>query len=188
MEGAAAQERPRQDPGAPPQRRARPTGAGRPEKTPRRPSARGPESPLWERRPSHPKGGPAGTRPAPRPARPAPGSRPAATRPTHGQPAPARPGGPQPRPQLKAKDDRLLIESDDFDLFGTGKSSKVCVCPECNHELVKIVCLGTPVRACLECKGIWLGYSVVRDFARENDWFRQLGAAIQPALRKRAEK
>jgi len=44
------------------------------------------------------------------------------------------------------------------------------------------------VRACLECKGIWLGYSVVRDFARENDWFRQLGAAIQPALRKRAEK
>ena len=53
---------------------------------------------------------------------------------------------------------------------------------------VKIVCLGKPVRACLECKGVWFAYSAVRDFARDNDWFRQLGAAVQLVIQKRAKK
>jgi hypothetical protein len=108
---------------------------------------------------------------------------------TRPAPAPrgARParGAAAPVAVLKANEERLLLESQALDLFGTGKGSKVCVCPDCQHEIVKVVCLGTPVRACLECKGVWLSYPVVREFARGQDWFIQLGPAIQLEIDKK---
>jgi hypothetical protein len=108
----------------------------------------------------------------------------AAARPAASKPAmagAARPGSSRtlPAPELKASEERLLLESQELDLYGKGAPAKVCVCPDCHHELVRVVCLGTPVRACLECKGVWLPLPVVRDFARENEWFAQLGAAMQ---------
>ena len=86
---------------------------------------------------------------------------------------------------LKANEERLLLESKELDLFGTGTKSKVCVCPDCQHEAVKMVCLGISIRACLECKGVWLPYPVVREFAREQEWFLQLGPAIQLEIDKK---
>jgi hypothetical protein len=86
---------------------------------------------------------------------------------------------------LKASQDRLLLESRDLDLCKTGRGGKTAVCPDCHHELIKVVCLGTPVRVCLECKGTWFPYAVVRDFAQDNEWFRQLGPAVQMAMAKR---
>ena len=85
---------------------------------------------------------------------------------------------------LKASEERLLLESKELDLFETGQSMKVSVCPECAHELVKVVCLGTPVRVCLECKGTWFPYPVLREFARDNEWFQQLTPAVQLELDK----
>jgi hypothetical protein len=92
---------------------------------------------------------------------------------------------PTVKPALKGSEERLLLESKELDLFETGQSMKVSVCPECAHELVKVVCLGTPVRVCLECKGTWFPYPVVRDFAREHEWFQQLTPAVQLELDKR---
>ena len=86
---------------------------------------------------------------------------------------------------LKANEERLLLESKELDLFGTGTTSKVSVCPDCQHEAVKIVCLGIPVRACLDCKGVWLSYPLVKKFAREQEWFLQLGPAIQLEIDKK---
>jgi hypothetical protein len=101
------------------------------------------------------------------------------------QAAARRPAARTPATALKANEERLLLESKELDLFGTGKASKVSVCPDCQHEAVKVVCLGIPVRACLECKGVWLSYPVVREFAREQEWFLQLGPAIQLAIDKK---
>ena len=81
--------------------------------------------------------------------------------------------------------ERLLLETQALDLFGTGKRGHVAICPDCRHEIVKVVCLGTAIRACLECKGVWLPYTVVRDFARSNEWFLQVGPAIQLEIDKR---
>jgi hypothetical protein len=101
--------------------------------------------------------------------------------------APAAPAAPHPvdptAKRLVASEERLLLESQDMDLFKTGKAAKVAVCPECQHELVKVVCLGTTVRTCVGCKGMWLSYSVVREFSEHMDWFRQAGPAIHGALR-----
>jgi hypothetical protein len=91
--------------------------------------------------------------------------------------------GPLRAPDLKASEERLLLESEALDLFGTGPSTKVCVCPDCHHELVRVVCLGTAVRACLACKGVWLALPVVKEFARNDEWFQQVGSAIQAAAR-----
>lgn len=122
----------------------------------------------------------AATRPAVRAA----GARPATARTA----ATARPAttGPLPAPELKASEERLLLESKELDLFGKGAATKVCVCPDCHHELVRVICLGTPVRTCLECKGVWIPLPVVRDFARNNEWFAQLGPAIQATTGPRA--
>ena len=102
--------------------------------------------------------------------------------------APARPGSPRRVPGaggVHVNPERLLLETQALDLFGTGKRGHVAICPDCRHEIVKVVCLGTAVRACLECKGVWLPYNVVRDFARSNEWFLQLGHAIQLEIDKR---
>ena len=100
---------------------------------------------------------------------------------------PARPGHPRRAPgaPVHVNPERLLLETQALDLFGTGKRGHVAICPDCRHEIVKVVCLGTAIRACLECKGVWLPYTVVRDFARSNEWFLQLGPAIQLEIDKR---
>jgi hypothetical protein len=72
-----------------------------------------------------------------------------------------------------------------MDLFGKGQRQAVSVCPDCRHELVKVVCLGTTVRVCLECKGTWFPFSVVQEFARKNEWFQQLGPAFQRTFEKK---
>jgi len=101
--------------------------------------------------------------------------------------APPRPGSPRRAPAgaVHVNPERLLLETQALDLFGTGKRGHVAICPDCRHEIIKVVCLGTAVRACLECKGVWLPYTVVRDFARSNEWFQQLGHAIQLEIDKR---
>jgi hypothetical protein len=109
----------------------------------------------------------------------------AVPRPAGAQPARAERRARTPATGLKANEERLLLESKELDLFGTGTRSKVCICPDCQHEVVKVVCLGTPVRACLDCKGVWLSYPVVREFAREQEWFLQLGPAIQLEIDKK---
>jgi len=109
-----------------------------------------------------------------------PGVRPSRARRTAAAPAPELPA-----PPLEAGEERLLLESKAMDLFGTGQSAKPAVCPECHHELLKVVCLGTAVRVCIMCKGTWLPYSVVQEFAQTNDWFRQLGPAFQLASEKK---
>jgi hypothetical protein len=118
----------------------------------------------------------------------APAVKPGAPRAHPARNAPARPGSPR-RPQgaggVHVNPERLLLETQALDLFGTGKRGHVAICPDCHHEIVKVVCLGTAVRACLECKGVWLPYTVVRDFARGNEWFLQVGYAIQLEIEKR---
>src|SRR5213594_378389 len=101
-------------------------------------------------------------------------------------PLPPRAAPPLPPPKLKASHERLLLESKDLDLFNTGRTGKPAVCPDCHHELLKVVCLGTAVRVCLDCKGTWFPYSVVRDFAQDIEWFQQLGPAVQMAIAKKA--
>jgi hypothetical protein len=86
---------------------------------------------------------------------------------------------------LKANEERLLLESRELDLFGTGTARKVAICPDCQHEIVRVVCLGVAVRACLECKGVWFSYPNVREFSRDNEWFQNIGPAIQFEIDKR---
>src|SRR5688572_4307179 len=58
--------------------------------------------------------------------------------------APPRPGSPR-RPQgaggVHVNPERLLLETQALDLFGTGKRGHVAICPDCHHEIVKVVCL-----------------------------------------------
>lgn len=93
-----------------------------------------------------------------------------------------------PAPQLMASEERLLLESGKLDLFGQKHANKLAVCPDCHHELVNIICLGTRVRACFTCKGVWFPYQVIHDFARDSDWFRQVGPAIDLYRNKLAEE
>jgi Zn-finger nucleic acid-binding protein len=86
-----------------------------------------------------------------------------------------------PAPPLEANEERLLLESAAMDLFGTGKRQPPQVCPDCHHEIVKVVCLGTAVGVCVECKGTWLPYAVVQELGRQSEWFRELGRAFQLA-------
>jgi hypothetical protein len=67
-------------------------------------------------------------------------------------------------------------------LYGKGPVSETSVCPDCHHELVKVVCLGTTVRVCIQCRGTWFPYSVLKDFADRDEWFRQLAPAVQLSL------
>ena len=71
-----------------------------------------------------------------------------------------------------------------MDLFGVGTKPTVTVCPDCQHELVRVVCLGTPVHVCLQCRGTWFSYPVVQDFAQKDEWFRELGPAVKLAFEK----
>jgi hypothetical protein len=164
----------------------------------RREAARGKgiHTPLWEHRPPktddtqgpEPRGRtatrpgssravkPGGPQKAPSPQQARPAARTQAVRrPTRGTPGQKA----RPSPPLVASKERQLLESADLDLFNKGQTSMVSVCPECRHELVKVHCLGTAVKVCTECKGTWLPYSVVQEFARQQDWFRQLGPAAQ---------
>ncbi|MBI4600758.1 MAG: zf-TFIIB domain-containing protein [Planctomycetes bacterium] len=101
-----------------------------------------------------------------------------------GQPsAPGAARSPVPVPAPSARDERGLLESQELDLYKTGRTAKVRACPECRLELLKVLCLGTEARVCPECKGLWLPYEAVRAFAGEVEWFRQLGAAVQAASR-----
>lgn len=89
-------------------------------------------------------------------------------------------------PALKASEERLLLESDKMNLFGkTGKKRQAAlVCPDCHHELIYVVCLGKQVRVCAECKGTWVPYAAVVEFAKDNDWFKQLGPAFLLQMRR----
>jgi len=92
----------------------------------------------------------------------------------------AQPGS---APPLEGTQERLMLESAEMDLFGRGEPSKVHVCPDCHHELVRVVCLGTTVRGCVACKGVWFPLSVVHEFSRRDDWFKNLGPALHAAAR-----
>ena len=60
-----------------------------------------------------------------------------------------------------------------------GHTLAAVTCPQCQHELAKVVCLGVTVRVCMECSGTWLPYPVVQEFASKIDWFRELRPAVQ---------
>ena len=93
------------------------------------------------------------------------------------KPAP-RASQPLPEPALQGSEDRLLLETQELDLFHKNVRSKVLVCPDCHHELVKLMCLGKMVPVCCHCRGIWLSRNLVGEFAQEIDWFQQLGPAV----------
>jgi hypothetical protein len=152
--------------------------------------------PLWEHRPPRPE--PAATAPPARATQRRPGARKPGLPPKAGKRA--RPSAPRPStagaarrptgpagapkskvrpPELRASEERRLLESQELDLYSTGKTATPHVCPQCQHELAKVVCLGVNVRVCVECLGTWLPYPVVQDFASKIDWFRELRPAVQ---------
>lgn len=72
----------------------------------------------------------------------------------------------------------MLLETQELDLFHKKTKSRLLVCPECHHELVKLMCCGKMVPVCCHCRGIWLNRSTVGEFAEEIDWFQQLSPAV----------
>ena len=82
-------------------------------------------------------------------------------------------------PALQGSEDRLLLETQELDLFHKKTKSKLLVCPDCHHELVKLMCLGKMVPVCCHCRGVWLNRNLVGEFAQEIDWFQQLGPAVE---------
>jgi hypothetical protein len=64
-----------------------------------------------------------------------------------------------------------------MDLCEEEASPKVQICPDCTHELVRIVCLGASLRVCTGCRGFWFPFSVVQEFSKNQELFKHLKSA-----------
>lgn len=91
------------------------------------------------------------------------------------------PGPPSPAAQKAGR--RLFPDGVEGDFTALAENIKVFACPSCDHELVKVVCISTPVRVCPQCKSVWLPYCVVREFAAVNEWFQQLEPSLEMQMR-----